>query len=157
MHNACCVAATQGAKYSTNSALDLEPAACSIRLIHWHVEHSTVCVQFEVLTAVVPNVAIFWDIPPYSPCVDRRFGATYHLHQPNKKLACSRWQVRGFSETSIHIRTIRCYIPGDGNIEFKFYFIFQEVIESSSYRRQRFNSRQVQTCLLTTPILVSNQ
>jgi hypothetical protein len=31
-------------------------------------------VGFEVLTAVVMNVAIFWDIVPCSPYVKRRFG-----------------------------------------------------------------------------------
>jgi hypothetical protein len=35
-------------------------------------------VRFEVLTALVMNVAIFWDIAPCSPYVNLRFGATYH-------------------------------------------------------------------------------
>jgi hypothetical protein len=26
------------------------------------------------------NIAIFWDIAPYSPCMNRRFGIKYHLH-----------------------------------------------------------------------------
>jgi hypothetical protein len=34
---------------------------------------------FEVLTAVVVNVAIFWDIAPCSQYVDQRFKGTYHL------------------------------------------------------------------------------
>jgi hypothetical protein len=34
----------------------------------------------EALTAVVMNVAMFWDIAPYSPYVNRRFGGMYHLH-----------------------------------------------------------------------------
>jgi hypothetical protein len=37
-------------------------------------------VGFEVLMAVVMNVAIFWDIVQCSPEVNRRFGGTYHLH-----------------------------------------------------------------------------
>jgi hypothetical protein len=42
----------------------------------------------EVLTAAV----IFWDRAPCSPCVNRRFGGTYHLqfraeNQTSKKLA----------------------------------------------------------------------
>jgi hypothetical protein len=36
--------------------------------------------RFEVLTAVVMNVAVFWAIAQCSPCVIRRFGGTYHLH-----------------------------------------------------------------------------
>jgi hypothetical protein len=36
-------------------------------------------VRFEVLTAVVINVAFFWDIAPFSPYVKRRFGGTCHL------------------------------------------------------------------------------
>jgi hypothetical protein len=34
------------------------------------------------LTAVVMNVAIFWDIPPYA---NRRFVGTYHLHLQGRK------------------------------------------------------------------------
>jgi hypothetical protein len=44
-------------------------------------------VRFEVLTAVDINVAIFWDIAPYSPNVSRRFGGTYRLHLQGRKSA----------------------------------------------------------------------
>jgi hypothetical protein len=37
-------------------------------------------VGFEVLTAVVMITAIFRDIAPCSPYMNRRFGGTYHLH-----------------------------------------------------------------------------
>jgi hypothetical protein len=37
-------------------------------------------VGIEVLTAVVIKFAIFWDIAPCSPYMNRRFGGTYHLH-----------------------------------------------------------------------------
>jgi hypothetical protein len=37
-------------------------------------------VGFEVLTAVVMDVATFWDIAQCSPHVNRRFGRTYHFH-----------------------------------------------------------------------------
>jgi hypothetical protein len=33
------------------------------------------------------NVAIFWDIAPYSPNMNRRFGGTYRLHVQGRKLA----------------------------------------------------------------------
>jgi hypothetical protein len=42
-------------------------------------------VEFEVLTVVVTNVAIFWDIAPCTPYVNRRFGGTYHLHLQGRK------------------------------------------------------------------------
>jgi hypothetical protein len=42
---------------------------------------------FEVLKAVVKNVAIFWDVALYSPNVNRRFGGTYRLHHQGKKSA----------------------------------------------------------------------
>jgi hypothetical protein len=41
----------------------------------------------EVLTAVVMNVAIIWDIAPCSLNVNRRFGGTYHLHDEGRKSA----------------------------------------------------------------------
>jgi hypothetical protein len=44
-------------------------------------------VGFEVLTAVAMNAAIFWDIAPCSPYVERRFRGTYHLHLQGKELA----------------------------------------------------------------------
>jgi hypothetical protein len=50
-------------------------------------------VGFEVLAAVVMNVAICWDIAPCSQYVNRRFGETFFF-----------------------IRTTRRYIPEDGNI-----------------------------------------
>jgi hypothetical protein len=40
-------------------------------------------VGFEVLTAVVMNVAVLCDIAPCS----RRFGGTYHLHLQRRKSA----------------------------------------------------------------------
>jgi hypothetical protein len=38
------------------------------------------CVRFEVLRAVVTNVAIFWDIAQCSLYFNRRFVGTHHLH-----------------------------------------------------------------------------
>jgi hypothetical protein len=44
-------------------------------------------VGFEVLTAVVKNVAIFWDVQPYSHYVNRCFGGTYDLNLQGRKSA----------------------------------------------------------------------
>jgi hypothetical protein len=49
-------------------------------------------VGFEVLTAVVMNVAIVWDIAPCSPYVNRRFEEAYHLHLQGRKSAQARNQ-----------------------------------------------------------------
>jgi hypothetical protein len=43
----------------------------------------------EVLTAVVINVAVFWDTAPCSPYVKRRFGGTYHHHSAHPP--ATRW------------------------------------------------------------------
>jgi hypothetical protein len=40
------------------------------------------------------NVAIFWDIEPCSPYVDRRFGGTYHLHFQGRKSADQETSVQ---------------------------------------------------------------
>jgi hypothetical protein len=80
----------------------------------------------EVLTAVVMNVAIFWDMAPCSSYVNRRFGRTYHLHLQDKKQPTKNHPSAGrstlymglirSSETSVYIRITRRYIPEDGNI-----------------------------------------
>jgi hypothetical protein len=46
-----------------------------------------ICAGFEVVTAPAINVAIFWDIQPCSPYVNRRFGGTYYLHLQGRKSA----------------------------------------------------------------------
>jgi hypothetical protein len=43
------------------------------------------CARFEVLTMVVTNVVIFWDIAPCSQYVNRRFEGTYHLRLQDRK------------------------------------------------------------------------
>jgi hypothetical protein len=41
----------------------------------------TICQNvFEVLTAAVMNVAIFWNIASYSPYVNQHFEGMYRLH-----------------------------------------------------------------------------
>jgi hypothetical protein len=58
--------------------------ACSV--VQWDA-------GFEVITAVVLYVALFWDVVPCSPYVKRHT-----------------------SETPVHIGTTRRYIPEEGNI-----------------------------------------
>jgi hypothetical protein len=36
--------------------------------------------RFEVFTAVTMKNAVFWDVAPYSSCVNRRFEGTYHVY-----------------------------------------------------------------------------
>jgi hypothetical protein len=48
----------------------------------------SIVVGFEVITAVVMNISIFWDITPCSPLrVNQRFGGTFRLHLQGSKLA----------------------------------------------------------------------
>jgi hypothetical protein len=44
-------------------------------------------VGFKVLTAVVMNVAIFWNIAPCIPYVSLCFGGMYHIHLKGKQSA----------------------------------------------------------------------
>jgi hypothetical protein len=84
-------------------------------------------VGFEVLIAVVMNVAIFWDIAPCNPYMNHRFVGTYHFHLQGRKstekeasvkhVARHVWmEVMLSSETSLYTWTTRPYIPEDGNI-----------------------------------------
>jgi hypothetical protein len=51
------------------------------------------------------NIAVFWDIAPCSPYVNRRFGETYHLQLQDRKIRRARNQ-----------RTV--FDPDDGNDTF---------------------------------------
>jgi hypothetical protein len=42
-------------------------------------------VEFVFLTEIAINVAISWDIAPWSPYVNRRFVGTYYFHLQGKK------------------------------------------------------------------------
>jgi hypothetical protein len=58
-------------------------------------------VGFGVLTAVVMNSFVFWDIMPCSPLkVDRRFGATCRLHLQGRRLSQTTHQREGGSKQS---------------------------------------------------------
>lgn len=73
--------------------------------------------EFEVLTPVVMEVAIFWDIVLYSLYMNQRFGGIYHVH------------LQGLKSTEQEIRT--CYIPEDAN--FLYSFVMTRV-SKDSYR-----------------------
>jgi hypothetical protein len=69
---------------------------------------------FKVLTAAVMNVAIFWDIAPSSPYVNRRFGEMYYLQQHladgfllSYQFLALKMELIRSSETSVHIWTTR--------------------------------------------------
>jgi hypothetical protein len=44
-------------------------------------------IGFDLLTAVVMNVSMFWDIVPCGPYANRRFGGKYHPHLQGWKSA----------------------------------------------------------------------
>jgi hypothetical protein len=89
-------------------------------------------VGFEVPTAVVTNVAIFWDIAPCSLCVwtdvsDELITSIFMVENPPSQLlhagfvtvwfSTLNMEVISSSETSVHIRTARRCIPDDFNIQ----------------------------------------
>jgi hypothetical protein len=83
------------------------------------------------------KLVIFWDIAPCSPYMNRCFGGTYHRHLQGRKSAeqetsesssfllgwywTLKMEVIRSSETSVHIRSTRRYIPEDGNFHFHNY------------------------------------
>jgi hypothetical protein len=42
-------------------------------------------IRFEVFTAVTMKNAVFWDVLPCIPCVNRHFGGIYYLHLQGRK------------------------------------------------------------------------
>jgi hypothetical protein len=61
--------------------------------------HISQIVGFEVLTAVVMKISIFWDITPCSPLkVNRRFGETYRLHLQGRRVSQKRNQSEAGSK-----------------------------------------------------------
>jgi hypothetical protein len=87
--------------YIQNDVL-IHPTVWSlITFIHrWHSEPSFHRGKCELRTLWGMKSNIFWDITPCSPLnVNRRFGGTYHLHLPGRRInrarnQCeSRWQT----------------------------------------------------------------
>jgi hypothetical protein len=64
-------------------------------------------IEFEVLTAVVMNVAIFWDIA-------RLLAARWFLA---RLISTLKIEMIRYSETLVYILTTRRYIPEDNNIQ----------------------------------------
>jgi hypothetical protein len=54
----------------------------------WEHSNKVILLGLEVLTAVVMETSIFWDITPCSPLnVNRRFGRTYRLHLQGRRIS----------------------------------------------------------------------
>jgi hypothetical protein len=53
--------------------------------VYYISEIQMIVVGFKVVTEVVMNDAIFWDIAPCSPYLRRRFRGTYHFHLHGRK------------------------------------------------------------------------
>jgi hypothetical protein len=68
---------------------------------------------FEVLTAVIMKLAIFWDIAPYSMYMSGRFGKTYHLH-----LQCRKSAEKETSENRRLVLAQPIFVPEDGGDTF---------------------------------------
>jgi hypothetical protein len=60
------------------------------------------------------NVAIFWDIAPCSPYVDRRFGGTYYLHLQGQKAAKQKTSVQQVVRLVLWFLTRQIFDPEDG-------------------------------------------
>jgi hypothetical protein len=75
----------------------------------------TLYVGFEVLTAVVMNVAIFCDIAPCRPYVPSHL---LHAGFLLSSFSTLKMEVIRSSETLVHIWTSRRYIQQDGNINY---------------------------------------
>jgi hypothetical protein len=75
------------------------------------------------------NLMSCWDVVPCRSCVNRRFGGTYRLHLQCRKISLQLPARAGFllvdfctlkmeaiscSETSVHTRSTRHYIPENG-------------------------------------------
>jgi hypothetical protein len=86
--------------------------------------------RIEVLTVVVTNVAIFWDIVLLSPYVNRRFEEINHLHLQGRKSAVQESSVQQVA------RPTRRHIPENGNINFISLLLF--IFIRLFIRRDRF-------------------
>jgi hypothetical protein len=89
--------------------------------VHYLIHKSIsleLALTFEVLTALVMNVAICWDVALCRPCENRRFEGTYRLHLQDRTLAEQESMQREVEYGNTFLRNIssRRYIPEDGNI-----------------------------------------
>jgi hypothetical protein len=88
------------------------------------VETSTVCVRYEVFTAVTMKNAVFWDVAPCRYCVNRRFRGTYRLLLPvhaGSSLAdfsTLKMEALHSSEMMVYTRSTRRHIPEEGILQY---------------------------------------
>jgi hypothetical protein len=69
----------------------------------WNTAGFIKIVGFKVLTAVVMESTIFWDITPCSPLkVNGRFGGTYHLYLQGRRIREARNSVIAGDKQSFH-------------------------------------------------------
>jgi hypothetical protein len=73
-----------------------------------HVLTCSVYVRLKIYTAVILKEAIFWEVVPYGPCLNRRFRATFRF--------------TGSSETLVLTRPTRYHIPEDVFLHTQFIF-----------------------------------
>jgi hypothetical protein len=50
---------------------------------------------------VIMKSAVFWDVAPYSSCVNLRFGGTYRLHLQGRKIRERGISVFSFTVTDL--------------------------------------------------------
>jgi hypothetical protein len=80
----------------------------------WNLSNTEIWVGFELLTAIVMNVAIFWDRAPCSPHVNRHFGGKRNIsifrveNQPSNQPAWIRWLGRKCQHCTPHEKLLRC-------------------------------------------------
>jgi hypothetical protein len=60
-------------------------------------------IRFEVVRAIVMDVAIFWYIAPRSPYVNRRFKGGYHFHIRRRKSVRQETSAQQVARRSSHI------------------------------------------------------
>jgi hypothetical protein len=67
----------------------------------------SICVRFEVFTAVTTKKAVFWDVTPCSSGVNRRFGGRYRLHLQGRR------EIIRKSARKASVRDVKGHIPED--------------------------------------------
>jgi hypothetical protein len=67
--------------------------------------------------------AVFWDVAPCSFCVNRRFkrnvSTTAHAGSSLAKFSTRKMEAIRSSETSVHTKTTRRHIPGNGILQIR--------------------------------------
>jgi hypothetical protein len=75
-------------------------------------------VFFKVCTQLWPVLvmknAVFWDVAPYTSCVNRCFKGMHGLHLQGRKNPRARIQLEQVAAATVHTRSTRRHIPEDG-------------------------------------------